>query len=132
MNSLPPSLSVIVCATAKQTWESFSTTINSVQRQTLPATEIVVVVDHNPSLFDLAAAYYPHLKIVQNTDVRGMSGARHTGLAVARGRIIAFLEGEEVARPNWLTDLVSVYTAPYNTSAGRTPIAEMASHRKVS
>lgn len=132
MNPLSPSLSVIVCATAKQTWESLCASVSSVQRQSLPATEILIVVDHNPLLLDRAKAYYPHLKVISNTDVRGMSGARHTGLEVARGRVIAFLEGEEIARPTWLTDLVSVYTAPYRADGGRPSVTEMVAQRKVS
>ena len=132
MNPLTPSLSVIVCATAKQTWDSLSATVNSVQRQSLPATEILIVVDHNPLLFDRATAFYPHLKVIPNTDVRGRAGARHTGLEAARGRIIAFLEGDEVARPNWLTDLISVYKVPHNTETGRAVFKESIPQRKVS
>lgn len=132
MNSLPPSLSVIVCATAKQSWDSFTATLGSIQKQSVPATELIVVVDHNLPLLERAAAAYPHLKIIPNNDVRGMSGSRHTGLQTARGRVIAFLEGDEIAQPNWLTDLVSVYNAAYTTGNDRVPLVETVAQRKVS
>ncbi len=132
MNPLSPALSVIVCATARQTWESLSATIGSVQRQSVPATELIIVVDDNPPLLSRATAVYPHLKIIPNTDVRGMSGARHCGVQAAHGNVLAFLEGVETARPNWLNELVSVYNAPYSGGSERSMLIEPMPHRKVS
>ncbi len=112
MHPFSPSVSVIVCVASDHRWESLCLTVRSLHRQNRPASEVIVVVDNNLSLLQRARAAFPGLNVIPNTDVPGMSGARHCGLQAARGRLIAFVEGDAVASPEWLSDLVSVYHQP--------------------
>jgi succinoglycan biosynthesis protein ExoM len=38
----------------------------------------------------------------------GVANARNTAVGLAKGRFIAFLDDDEVAKPNWLSDLIKV------------------------
>lgn len=87
-------------------------TVRSVHRQTRPASEIILVIDNNLALLQRARAAFPGLRVIPNSDIPGMAGARHCGLQAASGRLIAFVEGEAIASPEWLSELVSVYAAP--------------------
>src|SRR5687768_485298 len=95
-----PSVSVIICATAEQSWESLCLTVRSVHRQSRPPSEIILVIDNNRPLLQRAMNAFPGMRVMPNSDVRGMAGARHCGLRAARGRLIAFVEGAAVASPN--------------------------------
>ena len=43
---------------------------------------------------------------------RGISGARNSGIAAARGAIIAFLDDDAIAAPDWLEQLLAGYSSP--------------------
>jgi succinoglycan biosynthesis protein ExoM len=40
----------------------------------------------------------------------GVANARNTAVGMAKGRFVAFLDDDEVAKPNWLADLMAVQT----------------------
>ena len=42
----------------------------------------------------------------------GLSGARNTGVAAARGEVVAFLDDDAVAAPDWLEHLLRPYDDP--------------------
>ena len=44
-----------------------------------------------------------------NAGARGLSGARNTGVAAARGDVVAFLDDDAVAAPDWLERLLAAY-----------------------
>src|ERR1700737_1998320 len=97
-----PDISVIICAYTEERWDDLVAAIESVQGQTLPAKEIIVVVDYNQQLLQRVQDHIANVITVENTRVRGLSGARNSGIAVARSDIIAFLDDDAVAIPNWL------------------------------
>jgi GT2 family glycosyltransferase len=86
--------------------------VDSVLRQELPPDEVVLVIDHNPALLQRAHAAYPHLTVVANSGPRGLSGARNTGVSHARGEVIAFLDDDAVAEPDWLAKMLAHYDDP--------------------
>lgn len=49
----------------------------------------------------------PHLEIVDASDRPGPSHARNVGAAGARGRLLAFVDADDVAAPTWLAELVA-------------------------
>ncbi len=106
-----PSISVLICAYTEERWGDLVAAVDSVRRQTLLPLEIIVVIDHNPALLARAQASLP-ATVIANTDERGLSGARNTGIAVARGDVIAFMDEDAVAEPDWLRRLAAGYADP--------------------
>src|SRR5207247_3975777 len=67
-------------------------------------------VDHNHALFERARRQLDGVIVVPNREPRGLSGARNTGVAESRGDVIAFLDDDAVAEPDWLAHLLAAYT----------------------
>lgn len=105
-----PSISVIICAHTLDRWQDLTEAVASLQQQTLVPQEIIVVIDHNPDLFARAQKHIPGVIAVENKGTRGLSGARNTGIACAQGQILAFLDDDAIATPNWLASLTQRYT----------------------
>ncbi len=97
-----PLISVIICTYTEQRWEDLLAAVQSIQQQSLPAYELIVVVDHNAALFARAQATLADVQVIENTEPRGLSGARNSGVAAARGDLVAFLDDDAVAHPRWL------------------------------
>jgi glycosyltransferase involved in cell wall biosynthesis len=112
------SLSVIICAYTEDRWDDLSAAVESVGAQGTPAMEIVVVIDHNPALAQRARTALPGVVVVENCEARGLSGARNTGIATARGDVVAFLDDDAVAAPDWLRHLVAGYADPLVSGVG--------------
>ena len=94
--------SVIICAYTEERWDDLLQAVESIQRQTLPPRELIVVIDHNPRLFERLRAPLKGVILIQNTEQRGLSGARNCGIARATGAHLAFLDDDAIAEPNWL------------------------------
>ncbi|MGH2345528.1 MAG: glycosyltransferase family 2 protein, partial [Chloroflexota bacterium] len=86
--------------------------VESVRRQTLPPAEIIVVVDHNPALLERVHSCMPAATGLANERHAGASGSRNTGVAASRGAIVAFLDDDAEAAPDWLERLCSCYGDP--------------------
>lgn len=112
MTSISGGVSVIICAYTEARWEALLAAVESLQRQTLPPDEVVVVIDHNPALFERARARLTEITVIANNQARGLSGARNSGLAIARGAIIAFMDEDAAAAPDWLARLIACYDQP--------------------
>lgn len=107
-----PSVSVVVCAYANERWPFLCQAIESVQQQRAPAHEIIVVVDHNSALIARARRSFPMVTIIPNTESRGLAGARNTGTRLATGDVVAFLDDDATAEPDWLAELTAGYADP--------------------
>lgn len=106
-------VSVVVCAYTEDRWDHMSEALASVARQFAPALETILVVDHNDSLLTRARqAFEPAVRVVASDGGPGLSGARNTGIAAARGEVIVFLDDDARADPDWLGHLVAGYTDP--------------------
>lgn len=95
-------VSVVICAYTEARWDDLQEAVSSVQRQSLPPIEIILVVDHNNALLRRARAEMPGVIVLENQEQQGLSGARNTGVRAARGLLIAFLDDDAVAEPDWL------------------------------
>src|SRR6266571_2414768 len=103
-------ISVIICTYSDDRWNDLIAAIGSVQQQTLPPGEIIIVIDHNPGLLKRVRERLPDAVVVENTEARGLSGARNSGIAVAKSQILAFLDDDVVATPDWLMLLSQGFT----------------------
>jgi GT2 family glycosyltransferase len=111
-------ISAVVCAYADERWEDLIAAVESVRAQTLPAREIIVVVDGNDGLRSRAAARWDDVVVIPNRHGRGLSGARNTGVSVAGGDVLAFLDDDAVAAPDWLERLAGAYSDPTVLAVG--------------
>jgi glucosyl-dolichyl phosphate glucuronosyltransferase len=105
-------ISVIICAYADHRWPQLQEAVASVRRQSLPALETIVVIDHNPALLARARRELVDAAVIENEEPRGLSGARNSGLRIARGAVVAFLDDDAVADPDWLQWLAVSYRGP--------------------
>lgn len=112
------SISVIICAYTEKRWSQLVDAIESVRRQTLPPQEVIVVIDHNPTLFARSLETFTDVYVLENAQARGLSGARNTGIAGARGQVIAFMDEDAQADTNWLESLAGMYVDPAVMGAG--------------
>src|SRR5579859_4340321 len=95
-------ISVIICAYTEQRWEDLLAAVDSVRKQTLRANEIIVVIDHNTQLLRRVQEHLPDVLAVENKEQRGLSGARNSGIAKAHSSLLAFLDDDAIATPDWL------------------------------
>jgi len=110
--------SVIICAYTLERWENLRAAVTSVAAQTLPATETIVVVDGNDELEARARAELHGVEVLRNGQRAGLSGGRQTGAEHARGDILAFLDDDAVADPDWLERLAGAYEDPLALGVG--------------
>ena len=101
--------SVVICAYTERRWDDLVAAVVSVREQTVAAGEIIVVVDCNPRLAERAAVEFVGITVAENTGKRGLSGARNTAIDLAKGDVIAFLDDDAVAEPDWLEQLLAGY-----------------------
>jgi GT2 family glycosyltransferase len=118
----PPSVSVIICCYTTERWNDVVRAIASVRQQTLPAAETILVVDHNARLAASARRAFPDVRVLENDETRGLSGARNTGVRGAGGDIVAFLDDDAAAAPHWLATLVAHYDDPRVQAVGGSAI----------
>lgn len=108
----PPSISVVICAYTDRRFDDVLAAVASVRAQTVPALEILLVVDHNPPLRARLAEALPEVTVVENAQRRGLSGGKNTGVALSRGEVVAFLDDDAVAEPDWLRHFGEAYQDP--------------------
>lgn len=98
---------IVICCYSDKRWDILNKAIMSAMRQIPAADEIIVVVDHNPALAMRlkGAGFESPVKIVENTQQAGLSGARNTGIAVSRGEMILFLDDDAIADDDLLATL---------------------------
>lgn len=106
---LSAAISVVICAYTEDRWEDLVEAVASVRDQTLPACETIVVIDHNPAMLERVRCELGDVVALENVEQRGLSGARNGGIVAARGQVIAFLDDDALAEPDWLERLAEAY-----------------------
>jgi GT2 family glycosyltransferase len=108
---VPPYTTVVV-ATRERAWQ-LARALDSLLAQDHPHVEIVVV-DNAPATDGtrevVERTYGERVRYVREP-VPGLAVAHNTGLAAARGEVVAFTDDDVIADPRWLTEL----TAPFTT-----------------
>lgn len=92
--------------------ESLKTTLESLYHQTDPNFEVIVV--NGPSTDnteDIVKPYLDALKFVSCPE-RNLSVSRNLGIEAASGDIVAFIDDDGIADPNWIRDLIDGYDDP--------------------
>jgi glycosyltransferase involved in cell wall biosynthesis len=99
-------VSVVICAHTEDRWDDLVAAVQSVHDQKRAADEVIIVIDHNDDLHQRARAAIEGATVVANDGPRGESGARNSGVSVASGSVVAFLDDDATAEPGWLEALL--------------------------
>jgi GT2 family glycosyltransferase len=113
-----PAVSIVIPTHSEQRWSALVRTVASARSQTYAPAEIVVVVDHNPALFLRARRDLGGVTVLQNLYAQGVSGNRNTGAFHTGTSLIAFLDDDTVASPDWLASLVVPFADPRVVGTG--------------
>ncbi|HKT03731.1 MAG TPA: glycosyltransferase family 2 protein [Rugosimonospora sp.] len=112
MQAALPSVSVVICAYTEDRWPQLCGAVESLHGQVPAPAEVLLVIDHNDPLRARAARAFPGCRVLANRGPRGLSGARNTGVAVASGDIVAFLDDDATARDGWLAGMLRWFADP--------------------
>ncbi len=129
MTSETVDVSVVICAYTEERWHDLVAAVESVQQQSAAPREIIVVVDHNTHLLERVRVHLPCAIVIENSESRGLSGARNSGIARAQGNYIAFLDDDATAEPDWLARLSYCCEDPQVLGVGGTVDPEWLSRR---
>ena len=114
-----PAVSIVIPTHSEQRWDALVRTVAAARSQTWAPAEIVVVVDHNPGLYRRARRDLAGVSVLENLYAQGVSGNRNTGAFHTSTSLIAFLDDDTVAAPDWLERLVAPLAAdPLVVGAG--------------
>jgi len=86
--------------------QMLDTMLASVDRQTYPAIETIVVNDAGPSVNEIVARH-PHTRAIDHLTNRGPAAARNTGARAARGEYVIFFDDDDEMFPDHITALVN-------------------------
>ena len=99
-----PSASVIICTYDEKRLKDLDECINSILGQRYDNFEILVVVDHNESLYRKLVSGYRGLgvKVILNKSARGQAASMNCGLLNAKGDIVCFIDDDAIAPEGWI------------------------------
>lgn len=109
-------ISVVICAHTFDRYQDVRDAVASVRAQTRPADEVLVIIDHNDALLDALSDL--DAKVVPNQGPKGLSGGRNTGIELATGDVVAFLDDDATAEPTWLEHLTAPFADPAVVAVG--------------
>ncbi|MBI3738492.1 MAG: glycosyltransferase family 2 protein, partial [Chloroflexi bacterium] len=102
-------VTVIVCAYTERRWDDLVKSAASIQNQSRKLDEFILVIDHNPALFQRAKKEFLGIHVIENKYDRGLSGARNSAIEVASGDALAFMDEDAVADSQWLSRLLPAF-----------------------
>jgi cellulose synthase/poly-beta-1,6-N-acetylglucosamine synthase-like glycosyltransferase len=106
-------VSVVIPCHTERNWDTLVGAVASALGQRpVPPTEVVVVVDHNPALFERARRELTGVTVLENRFEPGASGNRNTGASHTTTPLIAFLDCDIAAGPDWLAQLTDPFADP--------------------
>lgn len=112
------SIAVIICAHTMERWHTLLEAVASVKQQTQPPAEIIVVVDHNDHLLQMVHDQITGVRAIGNTEQKGLSGARNSGIMATHCEVVAFLDDDAIATPQWLKTLCAQYSESHVAGTG--------------
>ena len=111
--------SVIVCTHAVERLSQVRKCVHSVRGGTHLPEELFVVVDGNHALRETLADEFGPCVSVLDSDGHGVSAARNTALQRASGEVIACIDDDAWAEPDWLAELLAPFDNNSDLWSGR-------------
>ncbi len=105
-------VSVVICTYTLERYDVFASCVDSVLDQTYDDCEVVIVVDGNEAVRERVESEYgsqAEVAIYCNDENRGISYSRTRGAREATGDVVAFIDDDAIAEPDWISELVAVY-----------------------
>lgn len=105
-------VSVVMCTYSMDRCEVFCDAIESILSQTYSQIELILVIDGNDTVYNCVNSDYDdidNIKLHLNSKNRGISFSRTKGAELASGDIVAFIDDDGRAEPDWVEQLVSTY-----------------------
>jgi GT2 family glycosyltransferase len=133
-----PSADVVICTYTLARWQLFARSVESVLAQTVVPRQLIIVVDHNDELLARCEQEWGagradstvEILVVANQFAGRLGSARNTALLLACADVIAFLDDDAEAAPDWLERLLAVYTRhPDAVAVGGAPRPNYAAQR---
>jgi GT2 family glycosyltransferase len=117
-NQTFPFVSIVICTFNRG--KLIDACLESLDSQTYPRDrfEVIIVDDGSTDDTSQIAGAHPGVQLIRKDINSGPAAARNTGIAVAKGEIIASIDDDAVADPRWLERLVEPFDAPEVTVAG--------------
>jgi GT2 family glycosyltransferase len=109
---------IVIPTHTEERWSSLVRTIACAKSQQAEPAEVVVVVDHNPELFRRIQRDLPGVTVLENAFAQGVSGNRNTGAFHAKTPLIAFMDDDITAQPDWLENLTAPFADPQVVGTG--------------
>lgn len=109
---------MIICTFDTGRWKQLLRAVKSAHDQSIQPTQIVVAVDHNEDLLDRVREEIDGVTAVSASGGRGASATRNAGAAASGGEVIAFLDDDAFADPDWLAILLRHLDDPTIVGAG--------------
>ena len=105
-------LTIAICTYRRFDW--LRKCLESLKNQTLPTEELVLLVVDNSLLKDDSTAFRSSLQGYENleyivTEKSGLSYARNIAIERCRTPIIAFIDDDAIANPDWAENIVSAF-----------------------
>jgi len=105
-------VSIVICTYSMDRYPSFSECVESALDQTYGDLEVVIVVDGTERVFDRVRRDFGDVENVVlhcNDENRGISYSRTKGAEIASGDVVAMIDDDATAAPDWIARLVETY-----------------------
>jgi GT2 family glycosyltransferase len=112
------SATVVIACHTEERFAMLLRAIQSVRAQSPAPDRVIVAVDHNEALVRRLRSEVEGIVVVDHRGDRGASGTRNAGAALARSRLLAFVDDDVQARPGWLKALTVAFSDPAVVGAG--------------
>lgn len=140
-------VSAVIPAYAMDRWPLTRRAVESIRQQTVPVESVVLCIDNNPELLARAEAEWresrgtpvhvvpsrydrvPHRRTHASSRGFGAGLARNTGAAHVGSDIIAFIDDDAWAEPDWLERLLPLYSDPSIVAVGGAALPEYETSR---
>jgi len=114
-------VSVVLCTYSSEMYDHFKEAAESVLSQTHDEIELVVIVDGTEAVYTNAVEEYgdyANVVLHCNEENVGLLESRNTGVKLANGDVVAFIDDDAIADEQWIEELVRTYERTDAIAAG--------------
>ena len=105
-------ISVVLCTYSIDRYREFSEAAESILTQTYDDIELVIIIDGTEEVHNRVKSDYednPETTIYCNDQNKGLSYSRNIGAELADGDVVAFMDDDAVAAPDWAEQIIDAY-----------------------